>query len=119
MTHPDAAALLEGTTPGPWLSNYKSYFDAVIIHTQGERIEGEVKTLWIARALEGHRLLSEAVNANARLIAAAPDLAARVIELEAEVARLKANIFNVEIGLASGTTKQAAIKQLKEARTRP
>jgi hypothetical protein len=53
----------------------------------------------------------------------APDLAARVLELEAENARLreiirvaKANIFNVQIGLESGTTKHAANEQLAKVR---
>jgi len=55
--------------------------------------------------------------------AMAPDLAARVLELEAENARLreiirvaKANIFNVQIGLESGTTKHAANEQLAKVR---
>jgi hypothetical protein len=46
-----------------------------------------------------------------------------VLELEAENARLreiirvaKANIFNVQIGLESGTTKHAANEQLAKVR---
>ena len=86
----DLQKLLAEATKGPWLFNYSSFSDALEVHTPGQRVDGTIKGMVrLAQIYEGHPLSLDNVKANARLIAMAPDLAARVIELEAENKRLR------------------------------
>ncbi len=75
----DAKKLLEGTTPGPWAQYDQD--PVIIVNCEGGSL-GEMTS--------GYPTIGEKEDiANARLAAAAPDLAARVIELEAENAELR------------------------------
>ena len=100
----DLQKLLAEATKGPWRPHW-FYSDDGVCYKLSEDTD------------------TSRTEPDCRLIAMAPDLAARVLELEAENARLreiirvaKANIFNVQIGLESGTTKHAANEQLAKVR---
>lgn len=84
----DLQKLLAEATKGPWRA--KANGDGAIIGQDGD---GSVV---IAEALVGIKFYDEYARkqfpANARLIAMAPDLAVRVIELEAENKRLRGYI---------------------------
>ena len=70
-----ARALLEAATPGSWSCEPPR----------------EVISLAVSRVLrEGSYLVAEVVAEHASLVAAAPDLAASVVALHAEVERLRA-----------------------------
>lgn len=76
----DAKKLLEGTTEGPW-------------HVGKDPDAGIGRGWFVGGGGYARAEMTgppEDTEANARLIAAAPDLAARVVELEAEVKRLQA-----------------------------
>jgi len=81
----DAAKLLEGITPGPWEAQPADMFgDHNIVLS---RMADDRRA--VAAVVSNMRPEPE-VAANARLIAAAPTLAAEVIALRAEVERLRA-----------------------------
>ncbi len=77
----DASALLGGATPGPWEAREGSGFGVWLVDAIGRRF---VATMDGKPGVENE--------ANARLIAAAPNLARKVIALEGEVARKDAAI---------------------------
>ncbi len=107
----DAAALLEGTTPGEWLAGTGGSGGATtFVYESAHRKQKSA----IAGCTLGYddRPMSERI-ANARLIAAAPALARKVIALEVEVARLReagsglANEVKInKAGLTSALTKR-------------
>lgn len=91
-TKVNAAELLAGTTPGPWTYNDgregdKEYFPHVnigpAVHFDGR----ETNYLTINDCNPGGDM--DLHRANARLIAAAPALAARVVELEKRIAEIE------------------------------
>jgi hypothetical protein len=77
----DAKKLLEGTTPGPWK----------VGRGENNIFYGENRQICSIGYFESGNVEETASQnkANARLIAAAPDLAARVDELEADNRRLR------------------------------
>ena len=121
MTTTDLQKLLAEATKGPWsLSGVRT--SAPLTVGQSHRFQHITANGENICAVYFEMQTGLGFN-DARLIAMAPDLAARVIELEAENKRLreiirvaKANIFNVQIGLESGTTKHAANEQLAKVR---
>lgn len=75
----EATRLLEGTTPGPWavdLSGWNQHRPA-----SAKVKVAEPKGRWLAQSAESN---------DARLMAAAPDLAAEVVRLSARVEQLEA-----------------------------
>ncbi|WP_273688396.1 hypothetical protein [Ketogulonicigenium vulgare] len=93
LTPEHLQALLDGATPGPWAARPHWMDEAqreVAPVYDGEPDFGE----WSAIAdVSGHGDDDEAqADFNARLIALAPDLARRVIELEVEITRLRAEL---------------------------
>lgn len=81
ITADEAAALLRDTTPAPWMRD-------------GLYVRNNPHEVALARALddEGHACGETHAPNNARLIAAAPDLAATVVAQSAEIERLRAII---------------------------
>ena len=87
MTTTDLQKLLDEATKGPW-DVTKSAWD------ERHYVEGENTVCYMYALREDDHVILHCDNyeSNARLIAMAPDLAARVIELEAENARLRASL---------------------------
>jgi hypothetical protein len=117
MTPEKAQSLLDGATPGPWC-----VADETIIWTQiNDPLEttydigypvAETRTI---RLSIGHKRWPEGQpEANARLIAAAPDLARTVIAQAAEITRLQARLAAAEKLAASleGFTDEALLLAL-------
>lgn len=87
MTLDEVRALLEGATPGPWLTT----------HEAGEEYYGDWLHIGPALLPTELEVAPGTPPPDARLIAAAPDLAQTVIALHAEIARLR-RILAVECG---------------------
>jgi hypothetical protein len=89
MTMIDAAKLLEGTTPGPW--RFRDGSDRCLgfwVDAPGDIVRNDRGPSYAQQIIGDEEY--DRKEADCRLIAAAPDLARRVIELETENARLKA-----------------------------
>lgn len=101
MTNPqDLAALVAQATPGPW----KWWTSNSWRRLSSERQEGGVICPFVAR--DGHPDLTVS-DADARLIAMAPDLARTVLEQQAEIARL------LEVLRSAGAALDWAARQMK------
>ena len=92
----DAAELLEGVTPGPWLHEHREtkvsggMYSTEIYTEDGGSGHGVIATLsWYPRPMDERGAIGTYREANARLIASAPRLARRVIELEEALAEAR------------------------------
>lgn len=95
MNGNEAKALLDAATPGPWDLVTCGFRGRSVGYTVSQQSSGRD----IFEGPEGEQAICDA--GDAALIAAAPDLAAAIIELEAEVERLNAEVRR-EAELASG-----------------
>lgn len=89
MTDADLRALLDAATKGPWKTRRGFHDDEEEIYPA--EVDGKKRPAvgqWAEFAVVSRRPAAER-KANARLIAAAPDLAAEVLRLRAESARLR------------------------------
>ena len=95
----DPADLLKGTTPGPWSSE--------------ESFDGSA--IWAIPVHGGDEPLAEDVKpADARLMAAAPELARELVEARAEIDRLRNALW-----YACGTSNVRYLISLRWARDHP
>ncbi|ARO14401.1 hypothetical protein BVG79_01055 [Ketogulonicigenium robustum] len=88
LTPEHLQSLLDGATEGPWrLHDCESYDGRTTTHYQ-EVWSGNLDVI----VAEVFRANNDGGRGNMRLIALAPDLARRVIELEADAARIRAEL---------------------------
>ena len=84
MTDDEISALIEASTPGPWVS------------ACGD-IAAQQSSIYVARAILGH-------SSNARLIAAAPSLAAEVLRLRGALREADLQLAYLDERQPTGTT---------------
>lgn len=87
MTDEELRAMLDAATPGPWEATRKVHKSGTVsVRFSGENW-ADFARVWVRSS--GCESANQEGEANARLIAAAPDLAAEVLRLRAELAALK------------------------------
>jgi hypothetical protein len=97
MTRDDVERLLDGTTPGPWVLDGMTSQRATM-EGKMHRIKLDGVFAVFVAGWGDNQDEAKQGDANARLITAAPDLARRVLELEAEVERLRGALEEIERG---------------------
>lgn len=108
----DLAALVAQATSGPW----KWWTSNSWKRLSSEAQEGGVICPFVSR--DGHPDLTVS-EADARLIAMAPDLAHKVLEQQAEIARLTARAEKAEAALSESHAREAALHRALPAASQP
>ena len=126
LTDAEVKALLDDTTPGPWRLR-KAYLDDDAVEIVPRKVRGKASPevgSWAELATVQIEYTDSTPKANARLIAAAPDLARALLDARAENARLRADaqaangVWQANLRLQAELAASEAARKLAEERLR-
>ena len=126
MDDAEVKALLDGATPGPWRLR-KAYLDDDALEIVPRKVRGKASPevgSWAELATVQIEYTDSTPKANARLIAAAPDLARALLDARAENARLRADaeaangVWQANLRLQAELAASEAARKLAEERLR-